>query len=124
MLTDKRVFGFSGFALLSYIAGIVWLVIPLSVWAVRADPSGSGSGYFIALLIVVAPIVATPGAVISGVLALWITDRALNAASRSRADYVAFLIAAVLSIILGIVVTYATAWAGALILRSIEIPAV
>jgi hypothetical protein len=124
MLTDKRIFGFSGFALLSYIIGMACFVVPLSIWAVYADPSGSGSGYFIALLIIVAPVVAAPGAVISGLLSLRIIDRALKAASRSRSDYVAFLFAAVLSAFLGIVVTYATAWIGALILQNVNIPIV
>ena len=123
MLTDKRIFWFSAFALLSYIPGMVCLVVPFSIWAVYADPSGSGSGYFIALLLFVAPIVAAPGAVISGLLALRMIDRALKATTRSRSDYVAFLIAAVLSALIGIVVTYAAAWIGALILQNIEIPA-
>lgn len=115
-LTGKRILAFAAYALLDYILAIVFFLIPLSVWAVYSDPSGSGSGYFIAGLIFVAPVVAAPGAIISGFLALWIIDRALKATNRSSSEYVTYLVAIVVCAFISIVTTYGVAWVGSLIL--------
>lgn len=109
-LTGKRVLSFVIFAVFSITVGCIFFLVSLSIWAVSEDPSGSGSGFFIALLIVVVPYVVIPGAIISGLMVLPIINHALKATTRSCLDYAAFLAAIGLSAFVSIVMTYISAW--------------
>jgi hypothetical protein len=90
--------------------GCFFFLVPLSIWAIRSDPTGSGSGYFIAGLMFISPLAVAPGAFIAGLLVLPIINRALTATTISRSDYAAFLFAIVLSAFIGIVGTYIVAF--------------
>src|SRR5688500_17159839 len=109
-LTGKRVNAFLVFSGIGGMLGFLCLLIPLSIWAIQADPTGSGSGYVIALLIFFGPVAAIPGLLVSGLVALLIIDRPLKATTRSRSDYVRILVAIVASAVLGIGMTWLTAW--------------
>jgi hypothetical protein len=123
-LAGKRLLSFFAFAGFSSIVGFIFFLVPLSIWALRSDPTGSGSGYFIAGLLFFSPIVVVPGAIIAGLLVLPLINRALKATTLSLSDYATFLFAIVLSAFIGIVATYAFAWIGALLLQNINIPSV
>ena len=123
-LTSKRVLAFLGFGGIGGVLGFLCLLIPLSIWAIRGDPTGSGSGYFIAGLLFFGPIMAAPGVLVSGILALLIIDRLLKATTRSRSDYVRWLVAVVASALLGIALTWLTAWLASIALNKISIPSV
>ena len=86
-LTGKRVLAFLAFGVIGGIVGFLCLVIPLSIMAIKGDPTGSGSGYFIfGLLVIVGPLAAAPATLISGLVGLPIVDGALQATDRSRSD--------------------------------------
>jgi hypothetical protein len=123
-LMSKRVLAFLVFGGIGGVLGFLCLLIPLSVWAIRGDPTGSGSGYFIAFLLFFGPAMAAPGVLVSGVVALLIIDRILKAATQSSSDYVRILVAIVASALLGIAMTWLTAWLISILLGSISIPAV
>lgn len=123
-LIAKRILVFSAFALLNYILGIVLFSVPLSAWLwYGRDTAGGGQvGFLIALVIVAAPFVAVPGALIAGLLVLPIVDGALKAATRSGRHYVAFLIAMIISAFTSVAVTYATAGVYVLIMYNTPVP--
>src|SRR5689334_6115265 len=107
-LTSKRVFAFLVFGGIGVVLGFLCLLIRLSIWAIRGDPTGSGSGYFIAGLLFFGPVMAAPGVLVSGIVALLIIDRRLKATTRSCSDYVQLLVAIVASALLGIAMTWLT----------------
>jgi hypothetical protein len=72
----------------------------------------------------IGPIAAAPGLLMSGLVALLIVDRALQATTRSRADYVRFLIAIVVSAVLGIGLTWFSIWQIGIALEKMAIPEV
>jgi hypothetical protein len=123
-LMSKRVLAFFVFGGIGGVLGFLCLLIPLSIWAIQGDPTGSGSGYFIAFLIFFGPVGAAPGILISGLVALLIIDRPLKATTRSRSDYVRFLVAIIASALLGIGMTWLTAWLVGITLDKISIPPV
>ena len=120
-LTSKRVLAFLVFGGIGGVLGFLCLLIPLSIWAIRGDPTGSGSGYFIAGLLFFGPVMAAPGVLVSGVVALLVIDHILKATTRSRSDYGRWLVAIVASALLGIATTWLTAWLAALALNRISI---
>lgn len=123
-LTWKRILAFAAYTLLSYILAIVFFLVPLSVlaWHDMDSAGAGGAGFFVGFLIIVAPFVAIPGALIAGFAALPIINHALKATIRSRSDYLAFPIAMVVCALIAIVITYAVTGVGALILRNSDIP--
>jgi hypothetical protein len=123
-LAGKRLLTFLVFAGIGGILGFLGVLIPLSIWAIHSDPTGSGSGYFIFGLLMIGPIAAAPGLLMGGLVALLIVDRALQATTRSRADYVRFLIAIVVSAVLGIGLTWFSIWQIGIALEKMAIPEV
>lgn len=118
-LTSKRLLGYLVYCAIGGISGFLCFVIPLSIMAVRGDPTGSGSGYFIAgLLFFFGPVAAGPATLISGLAALPIIDRALKATPRSGSDYARFLIAIVVSALIGIALTWLVGWLLGMLLQA------
>ena len=109
-LIGKRLLAFVIFDSVGGVLGFLCFIVPLSVMAIRGDPTGSGSGYFIFGLLLIGPVLAAPGLLISGLVALPIIDPALRATTLSRSDYVRFLVAIAVSALLGIVITWLLAW--------------
>jgi hypothetical protein len=64
-LTSKRLLGYLVYCAIGGILGFFCFVIPLSMMALRGDPTGSGSGYFIAGLLFFGPVAAGPAMLIS-----------------------------------------------------------